>query len=698
MEKKKAPFWGIASDVRGRISCYNQDWINGFNSGVGILTPATYIFFASALPAIAFGEQLSQKTGGSLNSVQTLASTAICGVIHSLIGGQPLLILGVAEPTALMYVFFYKFAEGREDLGHHLFLAWTAWICVWAALMLLILAIFNACALIDRFTRVAEELLELLIAALFIQEGIKGIVHEFHVPKVKDINSRAYQFEWRYSNGLLAVIFAFGLLYTALKSKRARTWWCGTSIIRNFIADFGVPLMVVSWSALSYAVPIGVPSGVPRRLFSPNPWHYEALHFWTITKQMGQVPPTYIFGGLIPAAMLTALLFFEHNVAAKLAQQKDFNLNNPSAYHYDVVLLGFMTLLCGLLGLPPCYAVLPHSPLHTKSLAFFKTQLIRKKMVASAKESIRQRASNSEIYGNMQAVFLEMDMNKTRNGVVKELEELKEAVMKAEKEVEDGVEKAIEFDPEKHIERHVPVRVNEQRLTNLIQSLLLAVAVFAMPAIKLMPSSVLWGYFAFMAIDSLPGNQFWNRILLLFVPHHRLHKVLERDHASYMETVPLRCITGFTLFQLVYMLICYGMTWIPLVGILFPLAFFGLIFIRHCILPKYMDPNHLHELDAVEYEEVLATSRRSLGLPSMSFSFRGKLGTPDFGNLEQGMGEDFSDSELLDELTTHRGELKIRTVSFRSERCARSGRKELRPRAISFRDQLDIKVHPDDIV
>lgn len=36
-------------------------------------------------------------------------------------------------------------------------------------------------------------------------------------------------------------------------------------------------------------------------------------------------------------------------------------------------------------------------------------QLIRKKMVKSAKESIKQKASNSELYGNMQAVFIEMD-------------------------------------------------------------------------------------------------------------------------------------------------------------------------------------------------------------------------------------------------------------------------------------------------
>jgi boron transporter len=66
-------------------------------------------------------------TDGTLTAVQTLASTALCGIIHSIIGGQPLLILGVAEPTVLMYTFMYNFAKDREDLGHKLFLPWTGW-------------------------------------------------------------------------------------------------------------------------------------------------------------------------------------------------------------------------------------------------------------------------------------------------------------------------------------------------------------------------------------------------------------------------------------------------------------------------------------------------------------------------------------------------------------------------------------------
>lgn len=132
--------------------------------------------------------------------MQTLASTSLCGIIHSILGGQPLLILGVAEPTVLMYTFMFKFAKDRKDLGRELFLAWTAWylltdnhenycyvsshnhmllnvfvhrVCVWTAILLFILAILGACSIINRFTRLAGELFGLLIAMLFMQEAIR---------------------------------------------------------------------------------------------------------------------------------------------------------------------------------------------------------------------------------------------------------------------------------------------------------------------------------------------------------------------------------------------------------------------------------------------------------------------------------------------------------------------------------------------
>jgi len=80
------------------------------------------------------------------------------------------------------------------------------------------------------------------------------------------------------------------------------------------------------------------------------------------------------------------------------------------------------------------------------------------------------------------------------------------------------------FDPDKHIDAYLPVRVNEQRMSNLLQSLLIGLSIFSVNIIKMIPTSVLWGYFAYMAIDSLPGNQFWERISLLFIPPSRRYK------------------------------------------------------------------------------------------------------------------------------------------------------------------------------
>lgn len=53
---------------------------------------------------------------------------------------------------------------------------------------------------------------------------------------------------------------------------------------RSFIADYGVPLMVLVWAVLSFSLPSKLPSGVPRRLQSPLPWDSASLEHWTVIK------------------------------------------------------------------------------------------------------------------------------------------------------------------------------------------------------------------------------------------------------------------------------------------------------------------------------------------------------------------------------------------------------------------------------
>ncbi|MBA0563017.1 hypothetical protein Golob_008028 [Gossypium lobatum] len=645
MEETFVPLRGIKNDLRGRLLCYKQDWTSGFKAGFRILAPTTYIFFASAIPVISFGEQLERNTDGVLTAVQTLASTAICGIIHSIIGGQPLLILGVAEPTVIMYTFMFDFVKDRSDLGRDRFLAWTGWwavVCVWTAGLLFLLSILGACSIINRFTRVAGELFGLLIAMLFMQQAIKGLVEEFRIPHNENPNLTQFIPSWRFANGMFALVLSFGLLFTALQSRKARSWRYGTGWLRSFIADYGVPLMVLIWTGVSY-IPTGdVPKGIPRRLFSPNPWSPGAYENWT---DMLDVPLVYIIGAFIPATMIAVLYYFDHSVASQLAQQKEFNLRKPSCYHYDLLLLGFLTLLCGLIGVPPANGVIPQSPMHTKSLATLKHQLLRNRLVTTARKSITKNASLGQLYGNMQEAYQQMQTPLVyQEPSTRGLNELKESTVQAATcsgNIDAPLDETL-FDIEKEIDDLLPVEVKEQRLSNLLQATMVGGCVAAMPILKKIPTSVLWGYFAFMAIESLPGNQFWERILLLFTAPSRRYKVLKQKHANFVETVPFKTIAIFTVFQTIYLLICFGLTWVPIAGVMFPLMIMLLVPVRQYLLPKFFKGAHLYDLDAAEYEEA----------PALPFN----LAT----ETELGHGASYEgEGEIFDEVITRsRGEFR----------------------------------------
>ncbi|XP_050223345.1 probable boron transporter 2 [Mercurialis annua] len=646
MEETFVPFRGIKNDLKGRLLCYKQDWTGGLRAGIRILAPTTYIFFASAIPVISFGEQLERDTDGSLTAVQTLASTALCGIIHSIFGGQPLLILGVAEPTVLMYTFMFNFAKDRKDLGPKLFLAWTGWVSVWTGLLLFLLAILGACSLINRFTRVAGELFGLLIAMLFMQQAIRGVVEEFGIPQRENPNQTAFQSSWRFGNGMFALVLSFGLLWTALKSRTARSWRYGTGWLRGFIADYGVPLMVLAWTAISYIPVNDVPRGIPRRLFSPNPWSPGAYSNWTVINEMTAVPPFYILGAFVPATMIAVLYYFDHSVASQLAQQKEFNLKKPSSYHYDLLLLGVLVILCGLIGIPPSNGVIPQSPMHTKCLATLKHQLLRNKLVSTVRRSIHDNANLGQLYQNIQEAYNEMQTPLVYQlPPALGLKELKEStIQKASSTgyIDAPVDETI-FDIDKDVDDLLPVEVKEQRLSNLLQALMVGGCVAAMPLLKKIPTSVLWGYFAFMAIESLPGNQCWERILLLFTAPSRRYKVLETSHLTFVETVPFKTIAIFTVFQTTYLLLCFGLTWIPIAGVLFPLLIMLLVPVRQYVLPIFFKGAFLQDLDAAEYEEA----------PAVSYNIACEDQNP------QTRSSNIDGGEILDEMVTRsRGEFR----------------------------------------
>lgn len=57
-----------------------------------------------------------------------------------------------------------------------------------------------------------------------------------------------------------------------------------TGWLPSYIADYGLPLTVLVWTALTYDLTGNVPHGVPRRLVCPFPWDPQPLYHWTVVK------------------------------------------------------------------------------------------------------------------------------------------------------------------------------------------------------------------------------------------------------------------------------------------------------------------------------------------------------------------------------------------------------------------------------
>jgi len=380
-EKKRLPFLcrGIREDVRNRLKVYASDWTDGV--GFRLLRPATYTFFASVIPALTFGEQLADDTHGQMGGAQILIATAMCGIIQALFGGQPLLIIGVAEPIILVYHFMYQIADSNGIP----FRAFASCSLFWSSGMIFILAMTNACHYIHNFTRYSGETFGFLISVLFIQQGIKGLVKEFDEYEVNLTAYPALKEEdtaWNLFNGTWATFSALGLVWTSFFLREAKSWSVFNKSIRRIISDFSTFFMIVMWTLISYT-PRNTPDNVPRRLKITDPLKPPASDTWSTLSEVRDLEAWMVGAAIIPAIVITVLYFFDHNVSAQLTQVKQFNLKKPHAYHWDFFLLGIMMVACALCGVPPANCVIPQSPQHTKNCS--KIPEKRKSMKAGEK-------------------------------------------------------------------------------------------------------------------------------------------------------------------------------------------------------------------------------------------------------------------------------------------------------------------------
>ena len=211
------------------------------------------------------------------------------------------------------------------------------------------LACANACSLVAFVTPFSGEVFGMLISAIYAFEGVRELARPFS----DELPAAA----------LLALALGAATFTLARGLAGARGWLTLRAAVRGFLADYGPTLAVVGCS-VAQLLPrlVEVPISMLPVPASTGSRTWAVPRFW-------EVPLGGIFAAALPAAVLTALLFFDHNVSSALSQRPEFGLKKPPSYNWDFALLGVSVFLTGLLGLPPNYGLIPQAPLHVRALA-----------------------------------------------------------------------------------------------------------------------------------------------------------------------------------------------------------------------------------------------------------------------------------------------------------------------------------------
>ena len=120
--------------------------------------------------------------------MEQILAGGIGGVLFSLFGGQPLIILGATGPMLVFEEILYTFCE-NVNIDY---LPFRLWIGIWTMLYCFILVVTDASAFVRYFTRFTEESFATLIALIFIVEGFKKLVHVLHDSPVKVGDANGY--------------------------------------------------------------------------------------------------------------------------------------------------------------------------------------------------------------------------------------------------------------------------------------------------------------------------------------------------------------------------------------------------------------------------------------------------------------------------------------------------------------------------
>ncbi|XP_048578952.1 band 3 anion transport protein isoform X2 [Nematostella vectensis] len=375
---------GLIQDIKHRSKTYISDFKDGFNWQCLLVT--VFLYFAVFAPNVAFGGLLAEKTDQWLGVSEVIFASCFCGLLFALFSGQPLIIIGATGPVMVFEQTIFKFCE-QSNIE---FLPWRCWIGFWVLVILFLVVAFEGCFLVRYFTRFTEELFACLISLIFIYEAINFLYKVFKKnPLSRDpvtnltnidpyIKENIVPVTGEPNTALLCAILMFGTYFVAFYMRKFRNSHFFGKKARRLVSDFGIAIAMITMVIIDVAIRDTVITpkisigDVTKVGFHPT---LKTKRGWFINP-MGLVDSMkagWVFAAIIPALFVGILLFMETELTGVLINKKENCLQKRPGYNMDLLLMGVITLICSLFGLPWMCPATVRSVSHFNALSVWST-------------------------------------------------------------------------------------------------------------------------------------------------------------------------------------------------------------------------------------------------------------------------------------------------------------------------------------
>jgi len=348
-------FGGLIDDYERRLPHYLSDLTMAWSRKT--LSAALMMFLATFCSTVALGAAIERHTHHSIGTSEYLLMNGIAGIVYSIVGCQPMLILRPTGPITLILSQLFTLSIACEVD----FFALVAWSGIGIGLWMFAITAIEFSRHVAMLSCFAHDVFAVFVSSIYVVDGVSGTIERFNTP----FASKAV-FAFIITVFLIAVAASFSALrYT--KSLFPKT-------VRYLLADYALGIATAAATILSYSY--GTAVDVERiEIANTNKWFEFISAKPTLWGRDWMVPVmsshNAFFAALLGLAVslpITVFFYFDQNLSSLLCQTKEVGLTKGSYYHSSFGLMGVFNLIGPLFGLPFVTGSLPHSPQMVKAL------------------------------------------------------------------------------------------------------------------------------------------------------------------------------------------------------------------------------------------------------------------------------------------------------------------------------------------